>query len=627
MKSNVSNLLEVMQSIYKDACIGCIADVSNERDLITIRSRVEQEGISFLTITLPTFARDFERSLEQGYIDSTCFTAFKKISIFRDGRKIHGPIPAFLQGMVSLLFNKENGRYEQDVTDSFNASSIVGCVRQICRTFNKLKLPCTPERDQVAIASFSFIEYDFSSFHLSDEDHREFSDTSSHIWDNIVYDISHHDFVPRHGPGKTADKRLGNQKFVWTVWHERLEPYFPLIDGAYTYSAIDSEELQLVDVRVKELEQPVKVVLVPKTLKSPRVIAIEPCCMQYAQQGIRDVLYKRLESNWLTSGHINFRDQTINQSLALAASKSGQFSTIDLSEASDRVPRSLALSMFSSNRTLYDSINACRSTHAMLPGGDILPLQKFASMGSALCFPVESMYFYTICVAALLKSHGLPLNHGNIYKVSRDVYVYGDDIIVPSKHATVVLDYLQKYNCKVNKSKTFVTGKFRESCGLDAFDGDVVTPTYIREMPPQNKREVSSLISFVATANLFYRKGYWNTSSTMFNMVERVLGPLPWGPRNAGYLCKESFQDFLSYSRWNGRYHCFEVKAWVPEPVYRTDKLDGFAALQKSLSKLSSLKHLDDSRDEKHLERSALHGEAALKHRWVVAYKSGNITL
>lgn len=629
MKSNVSNLLEVMQSIYKDACIECIADVSDDRDFLTIKSRVEHEGISFLTITLPNFARDFERSLALGFVDSTCFPGFERISILNSkSKKEHGAIPVFLQGMLSLLFNKESGKYEQDSPSGYNVAGIVSCVRQICRAFNKLQLSCTPEREQDAIRSFSSIEHDFSSFHLSGEDRREFDDTSSLIWDNLMFGINHHEFIPRHGPGKTADGRTGNQKFRWRLWHQRLEPYFPLVDSAFSIGAMGSEELEEVNVVASDKEQPVKVVLVPKTLKSPRVIAIEPCCMQYAQQGIRGILYDRLESYWLTAGHVNFRDQSINQRLALTASKNGQLSTVDLSEASDRVPRSLALDMFRANPDLRDSIDSCRSTHAKLPDGTIIgPLEKFASMGSALCFPVESMYFYTICVAALLKSTGLPRNHENVFHVSRDVYVYGDDLIIPTKHATVVLDYLQKYNCKVNSSKTFVSGSFRESCGLDAFDGEVVTPTYIRQVPPRHKRDVSQIISLVETANLFYRKGYWSTSSTLFKFVERLLGPLPWGPRDSGYLCRESFQDFLSFSRWNEKYQCHEVRAWVPEPVHRTDELDGFAALQKCLSKLSSLKTLEDARDEKHLERSALHGEAALKHRWVIAYKTGNINL
>jgi hypothetical protein len=164
-----------------------------------------------------------------------------------------------------------------------------------------------------------------------------------------------------------------------------------------------------------------------------------------------------------------------------------------------------------------------------MPDGTIVgPLEKFASMGSALCFPVEAMYFYTCCVLALLKRHNLPVSRSNILHVRRLLYVYGDDIIVPSTDAVFVLDYLQRYNCKVNATKSFWTGKFRESCGVDAYDGKVVSPTYIGTLPPKNKRQPERLISWTATANLFYKRGYWRTAQLLFNYVEAVLGPLPY---------------------------------------------------------------------------------------------------
>ena len=83
-----------------DACAKCIADVCDSRDLETIRSRVKHQGVSFLTITLPDFYKDFERSVEVGYIDSTCFRAFRK----------HGSLPSFLKAMTTLIFDRETGR-------------------------------------------------------------------------------------------------------------------------------------------------------------------------------------------------------------------------------------------------------------------------------------------------------------------------------------------------------------------------------------------------------------------------------------------------------------------------------------------------------------------------------------
>jgi hypothetical protein len=611
MKSNVSDHLEFIHNVYIDACMKCTADVSDFRDLETIRSRVKSEGLSFLTITLPNFCRDFERSLAEGHIDSTAFRSFRKA----------GSIPAFLQGMISQLFDHETGRIYDDKTEiaSGDASTIVESIRQVCLSFKKLEVSCAPKRTQASLNSFIAIERSFDLFTMPMADRDRFCRVSAMLWSNMVRPIGLQLCHPKHGPGATAEHASGNRKYVWRAWHDRLEPYFPLIDSGYPIGCpASSEELEMVSIVTPEQEQPVRVVPVPKTLKGPRIIAIEPCCMQFVQQGIRAALYSAVESYWLTRGHVNFRDQSINQSLAIKSSNDGRLATIDLSDASDRVPRDLAMEMFRSNHDLHDAIDACRSTRAEMPDGSIIgPLRKFASMGSALCFPVEAMYFYTVCIVALLEIQNLPETPSNIFSVSRDVYVYGDDIIVPSTYADAVLEYLRKYNCKVNTNKTFVSGSFRESCGIDAYKGYEVTPTYLRSLRPKNRQQADQLISWMATSNSFYKKGYWRTAQFMFNQLERVLGPLPYVSEVNAALGRISFLGYRSVERWNVNLQRFEVKGWIPSPVYRTDKLEGYGALMKSFLKLEDLKNPLVSRDARHLEHSALHGAVALKRRWV----------
>jgi len=669
LKSNASGFLEVAESVYRDAAAKCSADVFDLRDLETIKSRVENEGVSFLTITLPMFCKAFEQALENGVIDPAQFGGFHK-------PKSCGAIPAFLQGMLGHIFDRKtgkvihhephNGRKPTEGLAAGDFSTIVESVRQVCRTFSKVEMDCTPERVQSAIDSYKCIELELQEFSVPDETRAEFLAVSRLLWDNMVRDFNPSHVRPKHGPGATADRISGNGKYVWRRWHDRLESYFPLVDNGYPLGIpLESEELEIVTIIPENDEQPVRVITVPKTLKSPRVIAVEPVCMQYVQQGIRDYLYDKIESYWLTAKRINFRDQSINQRLALASSRDGRLATIDLSEASDRVPLDLALSMFDGNPDLRGAIESCRSTKAQLPDGTIIsPLRKFASMGSALCFPVEAMYFYTICVVSLLKANNLSFTQRNVFKVSRQVNVYGDDILVPAANADVVLDHLQRYNCKVNANKTFYRGNFRESCGLDAFAGYEVTPTYVRQVCPENKQQYSQLVSWCATANLFYKKGYWRTAALMFERIERILGPLPYVRETAGVLGRYSFLGYESVERWNRDLQRFEVKAWSPKPVYRSDELEGWSALTKCFMKMESkghgryfdtspnphLQNVEDLFDEiercnnkmlypattdqvpvsysyrsitdlevsddKHLVRFALHGAVALKRRW-----------
>lgn len=612
MKSNVSDQMRLMEAIYIDASMKCTADVFDLRDLETIRSRVEHEGMSFLTIILPQFAKDFERSLQLGYIDSTLFRNFRK----------NGSIPAFLQGMISQLFDRKTGRI-YDVEDNSSVASeqivLVESIRQICLAFKKIEIPCSPEREAAAFASYIAIEQSFSEFQLQATDHEKFTQVSRVLWTPIVGSIDLANCEPRHGPGATSERRSGNQKYGWSEWADRLEPYFPLLGSGYPIGLPpESEELKIVSILSMESERPVRVVSVPKTLKTPRIIAIEPCCMQFAQQGLRRLIYTAIEGHRFTRGHVNFRDQSINQAHALSSSADGQLATIDLSDASDRVPRSLALEMFDCHPDFRDAIDACRSDSAELPSGQIIkPLAKFASMGSALCFPIEAMYFYTICIVALLELQNLPVTPDNIFYVSRDVYVYGDDIIVPATYAVSVLEYLQKYNCKVNVNKTFWTGKFRESCGVDAYRGAPVTPVYIRSMRPKDRHKSADLISWTSTANLFYLKGYWRTASLMRNCIERILGPLPYVSEDSSALGHISYLGLRSFERWNKKLQRLEIRGWVPSPVYRTDKLEGYAALSKSLLGLMDRKDPWDPTDSSSLERSALHGAVTLKRRWV----------
>jgi len=638
MKSNVSDYLKLLECVYEDASNKCIADVFDLRDLKTIRARVEHEGLSFLTITLPTFASDFEKSLADGRIDSTRFRMFGKC----------GSIPSFLKGMISQLFNQKTGRIQNE--ESEDSPSIVEAIRQVCLCFKKIEVDCTPARVSKTLQTFQLLERSFDEFTTPKADLDEFSRVSAVLWDSCISQIELRECIPKHGPGATAEGISGNSKFSWLYWHDRLEPYFPLVGCGYPLGiSPNDKELEQVTIVPPDEEQPVRVVTVPKTLKGPRVIAIEPCCMQYAQQGIRDVLYRRLESYWLTAGHINFADQSINQSLALTSSASGQLATIDLSDASDRVPLSLVSYMFRSNPDLWDAIVACRSTRAELPDGTLVsPLKKFASMGSALCFPIEAMYFYTICVMALLKESSLPVTQANIRHVTRAVHVYGDDIIVPTAYAMVVLDYLRKYNCKVNVNKTFVSGSFRESCGVDAYRGYEVTPTYLRKLRPENKRQADRIISWTATANSFYLKGYWRAATFMFSKLERVIGVLPYVSLTSGGLGRVSYLGYRSVERWSRKLHRFEVKLWLPEAVHRTDELNGYAALTKSLKALDRMsRDIGDqdtdlaqrtsdaidvsslglgipkcypvSKDALHLEHSAQHGAVALKRRWYPA--------
>jgi hypothetical protein len=608
MKSHESVLTEVVLSVVIDASTKLEADPLISRDLDTIRSRVKNEGLSFLTITLPQLGSDLELSLSKGEIAPNSFRSFKKLS----------KIPAFLQGFFRLIFDQQTGRINDE--PSIEA---ISALRQIAYTLKKLNCPTTSFRNRRAIEGFKADEQDLLHFAETGATHPStFYAVCDLLWPSvlnspIIRDVR--ELKPKHGPGSVAESYSSNQKFKLRTWHRRLEPFFNLDSFALpSWNALESKMFEDIQDVSEEDELPVKVTLVPKTLKGPRIIAIEPACMQYTQQALSKALVRVLETSALTKGHVNFTDQSINQMHALRSSKSGTNATLDLSSASDRVPLSGALYMFNSHPDFRDAIYACRSKTAKLPDGEVIHLKKFASMGSALCFPVESMYFYTSCIAALLEMHHLPVTYGTIKFIASYVYVYGDDIIVPAYTASVVSDYLHRNMCKVNTTKSFSCGKFRESCGMDAFDGVDVTPVYLRQDVPTHRRMAKNLISWVTACNGFHKIGYWRTSLYLQKIVEKIIGKLPIvHDRFPGLGLVNHFGSHVSAQRWNKAYHRHEVMAWSQSPVYREDKLDDYPALLKFFLSSSSY---GEQVDEKHLERSARHGAVKLKRRWLPSH-------
>lgn len=612
MKSHEQDMLLVYECIIHDARVKCTTDISKasvDRDLLTLRLRSLDEGVSLFTITLPNYGSDFERCLDRGQVIPTDFQGWK--------RRLS--LPAFLQGFLNLVFDAGTGRL-LDVPD---INAIEG-IRQIAYSFKKMALQCSPKRVNKAMSDYKEVESELTNSMPFGDDHL-FSKVCRLLWGSLFNEsYDSREFHPKHGPGQTAERVSGNRKYSQRTWTERLEPFFP--SDSYIMSCVsqfddEAEGYKNVQMLGISEELPVRVVSVPKTLKGPRIIAMEPVAMQYAQQALSAYLVPRIEEHYITRGHINFTDQSVNRSLALSASSDMSLATLDLSAASDRVPLSHVTTMLEVNRNLLDAILACRSVAAQLPSGEILNLKKFASMGSALCFPIEAMYFFSVITVALMRKYNLPVSLSNIYNVTRDVYIYGDDIIIPVDEVDVVSETLTDFYCKVNASKSFWVGKFRESCGMDAYDGCEVTPTYIRQIRPRDKDSAKEIISYVATSNLLYKRGYWKSAALLKDWVERIVGKLPIIRETSPGLGWISFQRHISVERWCTKLHRFEVTTYVPSPVYKQDRLEGYSALLKCFVMSQNRSFGDMLRaDKEHLTRSPRSGTVCIKRRRTTPY-------
>lgn len=601
----MKSLLSVTLSILQDCGMQCGANPY--RDCRTVTRRVKDEGESFLTITLPTFASALEKALADGYWSPALAPSFAR----GRGRCL----PRFLGGFTDQIFDSVGALLlEPEV-------ACIDAIRQVCRCVSKLFLVCSHERTRIAASGFLKLEQEMRSVEVSNKALSEaFAFASGVVWSELVIDGSFESFydelVPRHGPGTTAEGLRGNAKFAFASWPLRLEREFPFSEfGVASLRNPDAEaRVSGIPYLLPRNETPVKVCFVPKTAKKPRVIAIEPVAMQFMQQSLSDWIRPRIESRGrYTSGHVNFSDQSVNSNLAHQASKDGVLATLDMSDASDMVSCKHVATMLRSVPAFRRCVFACRSTRAVLPGGKSFPLRKFASMGSAMCFPVEAMVFFLTIVASRMVRSGKRLTAREVFRQSRDVYVYGDDLVVPANEAPSIVYDLEAFGFRVNSAKSFWTGKFRESCGKDYYDGVDVTPVYLRYGLPDDRRDVHGVVSLVSFANQCYWKGMWGTAKKLRELAEQLLGELPSVSVTTQALGWESFSNALSTHGWHTDYQRLKTRCIVPVPVRQADPIEGDAALLKCFRIVGN----DVPVNLDHLLTSVRFGNLRLKRRWI----------
>jgi len=543
-------------------------DLSVERDIASLRRRCEHEGLSFLTITLPCLSDALERGLEAGRF--SCPTSFSR----------HGSLPRFLGGFFNRVFTRTG-----EVLDEVDADCIL-YIRQICRFFKKLKIGCTGSKELAAIRHYVEVEEELGRVTPSiRREDKCLDEISKILWYQVFPDIDPLDIVCSHGPGAVADRTSYNKRHRLSNWYSRAELVFPSdlhVYPNYGYAEQSNGTHECEDgvdyFRLPD-EPGVRVVFVPKTQTSPRVIAIEPAPMQFIQQGLLDYIVPRLESHRLTKLSVRFSDQTVNQRLAHRASIDQSLATLDLKDASDRVHFELVQRIFKGSGIL-EYLEAARSLHATLPGGRNVILNKFASMGSAICFPVEAMVFYTLIQSAFHRYYGKRPSSSSIRRFSRQIDIYGDDIIVPVELADIVVDTLESYGLKVNVNKSFRNSLFRESCGGDYYAGKAVTPVYARLVPPDNPRHwtPSHVMSWVSAANQFYERGMWHLTQVIREMVEKAVRRRI--PRSTSYSGEGMFFSsfcFTTALRYDPALQGYRQKRIVYQPTLKKDDINGDA--------------------------------------------------
>jgi hypothetical protein len=346
-----------------------------------------------------------------------------------------------------------------------------------------------------------------------------------------------------------------------------------------------------------------EVLFVPKDSRGPRTIVREPYFNLRLQMGLHDLIRDSFAHD--TRGRIQFISQENFRSIAHESSVHRRFCTIDLKDASDRVGTGVISRVFRNFPAIQGSIKHFRTRLASLPGQDApIPLRKLSGMGSGFTFPLMAALIYTAIYT------GTPLSSRD--RIRDLIYVYGDDIIIPTwlyNHAVLALE---KVGLQVNPSKCFFRSHFRESCGADAYKGQSVAPARLKLDDTNIVAKGDLITSDPAGAEPVILKlerhcreligqGLIKTASFFYKIIEQWLGkPLPVGTGETPYLC-----------RWQVLSHGDDdtiVEAYKPTPVNaQTEEFGYDRALRSHLSSIGE--------DTFGFESSAFFGLDAQPHK------------
>lgn len=299
---------------------------------------------------------------------------------------------------------------------------------------------------------------------------------------------------------------------------------------------------------------------VNKTSRTKRSCAKEPSINGFYQLGLGRIMRKRL----LSRGIDLVNGQTVHRRVACAASRSGEFATLDMTSASDC--KSTALVELCLPPKWHQALSSLRSPCTRVQGRWV-KLEKFSSMGNGFTFELETVIFTAICMALVPSP-----------TIGENIWVYGDDIIVPTESACDVMAALKFFGFTPNERKTFSTGPFRESCGGDFFDGVPVRPVHLEEDPdePQKLISFANSIRRVALNNGHPDLRWHALRRSWFRCLDLLPAPIRRcrGPEALGDIVLHDDEK-----RWDTRWRANSVRyVRVYRPcTYRKVMWEGFA--------------------------------------------------
>lgn len=105
-------------------------------------------------------------------------------------------------------------------------------------------------------------------------------------------------------------------------------------------------------------------------------------------------------------------------------------------------------------------------------------LHMYAGMGNGITFPLQTILFLSLAYG-VYRFLGVDVQWPSDSYTDGNIGVFGDDIVVVPEAFDLLCKVLRALNMEPNHDKSFVTGPFRESCGVDTHCGVNIRPVYL----------------------------------------------------------------------------------------------------------------------------------------------------
>lgn len=419
-----------------------------------------------------TIAGDFLKQVANHAFDPILFC--RGIALMKDYtlRVLHGDFDVRLKPLSSIIKQEDVWfirpwftllkqiivKQDQDVLE-------VCALRQLAEYLGRAKFESTfNQLSKSAEDKYVESERKFSEFEYSEDLARELFHEISEILPEDLWEIEMTDFVPSNSGGAPAG---ATREEGGNMWYK----YSHMAADSRLFRGLPGEPKSLFPLphRLTKLVRMCELCAVPKTANSIRWISKEPPVLSYLQHGVQRAMVRVLKST--VRKHLDFSDSARSGRMAVEGSLFGEYATIDLSEASDSITWKLVSMIFP--RYVRTLLWSTRSDWVKLPSKRVIRMSKFAPMGSATCFPVESVVFLA-CVRVALR------RYNSTHSIRKSKFlVYGDDLVVEAFLVPDLLKVLEECHFKVNNDKSFADqqlNNFREACGEEAYNGRSIKP-------------------------------------------------------------------------------------------------------------------------------------------------------